>query len=177
MIEDTRRIVTGHDENGTSVVVIDGPPGNRLAKGARGLVQLWQTDGKALDRRDGADIVPDRLTLYPPAGGTKLLFVAIGPDDPGLTSEELEEQAADGFAAMDASDARVNTRRHPRMHETKTVDYIILLQGEVTLLLDGDSRDLRPFDVVIQRGTNHAWICKGEEPALLAAVLIDANFR
>ena len=61
------------------------------------------------------------------------------------------------------------------MHQTKTVDYIILLSGEVTLLLDEDGRDLKPFDVVVQRGTNHARINKGKEPALLVAVLIDVT--
>jgi quercetin dioxygenase-like cupin family protein len=61
------------------------------------------------------------------------------------------------------------------MHKTKTVDYIILLEGEITLLLDEDEVDLKPFDVVIQRGTNHAWINKGSSPALLVAVLIDAE--
>ena len=63
------------------------------------------------------------------------------------------------------------------MHKTKTIDYIIVLSGHVTLLLDDDERDLRPFDVVVQRGTNHAWINKGTEPALLCAILIDADIN
>ena len=61
------------------------------------------------------------------------------------------------------------------MHKTETIDYIILLKGEVTLLLDEEEVDLKPFDVVVQRGTNHAWVCKGQEPALFIAVLIDAE--
>ena len=61
------------------------------------------------------------------------------------------------------------------MHKTRTVDYIILLSGRVTLLLDDDEADLEPFDVVVQRGTNHAWVNHGEETALLIAVLIDAK--
>ncbi len=61
------------------------------------------------------------------------------------------------------------------MHQTPTVDYIILLSGRVTLLLDDDECELQPFDVVVQRGTNHAWINKGNEPALLIAVLIDSE--
>jgi quercetin dioxygenase-like cupin family protein len=61
------------------------------------------------------------------------------------------------------------------MHKTKSVDYIILLSGEVTMLLDEGEVDLKPFDVVIQRGTNHAWVNRGAEPALLAAILIDAE--
>lgn len=63
------------------------------------------------------------------------------------------------------------------MHQTKTIDYIILLEGDVTLLLDEDEVQLKPFNVVVQRGTNHAWINNGTEPALLIAVLIDSEFK
>ena len=63
------------------------------------------------------------------------------------------------------------------MHKTETIDYIILLKGDVTLLVDNDEVDLHPHDVVIQRGTNHAWVNKGTEPALLIAVLIDSKIE
>ena len=78
---------------------------------------------------------------------------------------------------MGASHERVDTTRHPSMHKTKTIDYIILLKGDVTLLLDNDEVKLKPFDVVVQRGTNHAWVNNGEEPALLIAVLIDSEIQ
>ena len=63
------------------------------------------------------------------------------------------------------------------MHKTETVDYIILLKGDVTLVLDEEDVDLKPFDVVVQRGTNHAWVNNGKEPALLIAVLIDSKIN
>jgi quercetin dioxygenase-like cupin family protein len=63
------------------------------------------------------------------------------------------------------------------MHKTETIDYIILLKGDVTLILDNDEVNLKPFDVVVQRGTNHAWVNNGDEPALLTAVLIDSNIK
>ena len=72
---------------------------------------------------------------------------------------------------------RVDTTRHPAMHKTKTIDYIILLDGDVTLLLDEDEVRLKPFNVVVQRGTNHAWVNNGDEPALLIAVLIDSDIK
>jgi quercetin dioxygenase-like cupin family protein len=65
--------------------------------------------------------------------------------------------------------------RHPGMHRTRTIDYVVLLSGEVTLLLDKGEVDLKPFDVVVQRGTSHAWVNKGKEPGLIVAVLIDAK--
>ena len=63
------------------------------------------------------------------------------------------------------------------MHKTKTIDYIILLKGDVTLLLDNEEVDLKPFDVVVQRGTNHAWVNNGNDPALFIAVLIDSDLK
>ena len=71
----------------------------------------------------------------------------------------------------------MDTRKHPAMHKTETIDYIILLKGDVTLILDNDEVNLKPFDVVVQRGTNHAWVNNGDEPALLTAVLIDSNIK
>jgi quercetin dioxygenase-like cupin family protein len=61
------------------------------------------------------------------------------------------------------------------MHKTETIDYIILLKGDVTLILDEEEVDIKPFDVVVQRGTNHAWVNNGSDPALLIAVLIDSE--
>ena len=78
---------------------------------------------------------------------------------------------------MGAAHERIDTSRHPAMHKTKTIDYIILLKGDVTLLLDNDEVRLKPFNVVVQRGTNHAWVNNGDEPALLIAVLIDSDLK
>jgi quercetin dioxygenase-like cupin family protein len=61
------------------------------------------------------------------------------------------------------------------MHQSPTTDYIILLKGKITLVLDTEEVDLQPLDVVIQRGTNHAWVNRGTEDALLMAVLVDAD--
>jgi hypothetical protein len=79
------------------------------------------------------------------------------------------------FEQMEAAHCRPDTTRHPAMHKTRTIDYLVLLAGEVMLLLDEAEVDLKPFDVVVQRGTNHAWVDKGTAPALPAAVLIDAK--
>ena len=83
--------------------------------------------------------------------------------------------AAQAFENVGAAHHRIDTSRHPAMHKTETIDYIILLKGDVTLILDEEEVDLKPFDVVVQRGTNHAWVNNGNEPALLIAVLVDSN--
>ena len=72
----------------------------------------------------------------------------------------------------DAADAQPDVRRDPGMHKTPSTDYIILLSGTITLVLDKTEHDLQPFDAVVQRGTNHAWVNRGTEDALLMAVLV-----
>ncbi|MHA2088159.1 MAG: cupin domain-containing protein [Promethearchaeota archaeon] len=136
---------------------------------------MWVTDRSPADNKDKNDAAKRSVRLEPPSNGSKFAFFQVLPEDPSRSVEEIEKETAAGFAAIDATHCRPDTTRDPRMHKTKTVDYIILLEGEVTLLLDEEEVDLKPFDVVIQRGTNHAWINKGTKTALLAAILIDAE--
>ena len=103
-------------------------------------------------------------------------FFQIAPEknEAGLSKEERDRRMARMFEAAGAGHARLSMDRHPSMHRTGSVDYIILLKGEVTCLLDIGEVAMKPFDVLIQRGTNHGWVNYGEEPALLVAVLIAA---
>jgi quercetin dioxygenase-like cupin family protein len=87
----------------------------------------------------------------------------------------MQDIAADAFDKIGAAHHRIDTTKHPAMHKTETIDYIILLKGDVTLILDQEEVDIKPFDVVVQRGTNHAWVNNGSDPALLIAVLIDSE--
>src|SRR5262249_40304189 len=109
-------------------------------------------------------------------GGTMFRFFQIAPEknEAGLSPEERDRRMGKMFAAA-GSDARTRTGQHPSMHKTSSVDYIVLLKGEVTALLDVGEVEMRPFDVLIQRGTNHGWVNHGAEPALLVAVLVDAE--
>jgi quercetin dioxygenase-like cupin family protein len=167
MPREMRRIVTGHDAAGKSVVVIDGPATKANA--------YWLTDAAPADNKKTDDTAQLVRGLEPPLAGTIFRYAAIPPEDPNVSPEERERATARMFEQMGASHCRADTTRHPGMHKTRTVDYVILLSGEVTLLLDKGEVDLKPFDVVVQRGTNHAWVNKGKEPALIAAVLVDAK--
>ena len=115
------------------------------------------------------------MVLSPPPGGSKFRYFAIAPTPPDMPREQLEAATAAVFEQIGAAHERVDTTKHPAMHKTKTIDYIILLRGQVRLLLDDDEVDIKPFDVVVQRGTNHAWVVTGDEPALFIAVLIDTE--
>ncbi len=180
MLRAVRRVVTGHDAAGRAVIVSDGPAANVIenpARPGRGLTELWLTGTTPADNSGEADTAAASVALEPPAGGTVFRFFQLMPEgeDGALDAAQREAQFAAGFANMKASHTRVDTSRHPGMHKTASVDYIILLSGEVTMLLDEGEVELKPFDVVIQRGTNHAWINRGAAPAVLAAILIDAE--
>jgi hypothetical protein len=168
-----RRIITGHNADGRSVIAIDGPP---LEDGGP-LLEVWSAPPGPVDSRSAADQAGGPVRLCPPEGGTKFRYFQVAPIPADLPRETVEAAYAARFSEFGAADARVDTTRHPSMHTTQTLDYIILLRGEVTLLLDEGEADLKPGDVVVQRGTNHGWVCKGAEPALLCAILIDAEIR
>ena len=172
-----RRIITGHNAEGKSVITIDGPPARSLSENEGGLYELWNTDGNEINTLDDIDRADSEVLLSPPVGGTKFRYFQINPTPEGVPADLIEAATAAAFEKMGAAHHRIDTTRHPAMHKTKTIDYIILLKGDVTLLLDEEEVDLKPFDVVVQRGTNHAWVNNGSETALFIAVLIDSNLK
>jgi mannose-6-phosphate isomerase-like protein (cupin superfamily) len=166
---DIRRIVTGHDAKGRSKIVSD------TTEEMQGFLhELWVTD--AMPARYGGKPQLGRLPpdLEPPKGGTVVRFVRFMPTQ-GLSRDELEARLAERFAHANASHTRVDTSRHPAMHKTRTLDYGIVLSGRIKLLMDEGEVELEPFDVCIQRGTNHGWVNPGTEPALMAFMLIDGE--
>jgi len=176
MLKQSRRVITGHDSNGKSIVAIDGPPGTVIGGGTNaGVAELWVTDAMPADNLASGDCAVRRATLEPPPNGSIFRLFLIPPEDPSVSRGDKEKATAAAFEAIGAGHNRPDTSRHPGMHTTDTVDYIVLLTGEVTLLLDNAEVKLKPFDTVVQRGTNHAWVNHGKEPALAAAVLIDAQ--
>ena len=172
-----RRIVTGHNALGKSIITIDGPPARSIGEDVGGLFEIWNTDGMAIDTTDNVDRADSEIILSPPANGTKFRYFQINPTPEGVPWDVLQDLAAQAFDRIGAAHHRIDTSKHPAMHKTETVDYIILLKGDVSLLLDEEEVRLQPFDTVVQRGTNHAWVNHGDEPALLIAVLIDSELK
>jgi len=170
-----RRIVTGHNEKGKSIITLDGPPARSIGEDVGGLFELWNTDGEDVNSTDNLDRADQDIILSPPSGGTKFRYFQINPIPEGIPENVMQDMAAEAFEKIGAAHHRIDTSKHPAMHKTETIDYIILLKGDVTLILDEEEIDLEPFDVVVQRGTNHAWVNNGMEPALLIAVLIDSK--
>ena len=113
--------------------------------------------------------------MSPSKGGTKIRYFQINPIPEGVPPEVIEASTAAAFEKMGAAHHRVDTSRNAAMHETDTIDYIILLKGDVTLVQDEEKIKVNPHDIVVQRGTNHAGVNNGTDPALLIAVLIDSS--
>lgn len=157
-----RVIVTGLDDRGRSIVAED----KLVGEVAAGNFNFWRGGPAGRPLADG-------FPFFPPPGDSIFRFFRIPPDDPGMSDQDVAAMADGFFAAVGDAAARVDTSRHPLMHTTPTLDYVVLLSGEISLLLDsGDAIALRPLDAVVQRGTNHTWINTGREHALLLAVMI-----
>lgn len=178
-----RRIVTGHDAAGNSIVLSDAPPERvRRVGGDIGpmFFEVWNTreTPAKIDRRSG-EPVENGLVLTPPQNGTRIRVLDIPPDPEELKT--LDAAAArEHFASIGAADAathKVGTPSpHPFMHRTQTIDYGIVLEGELVLILDAGETTVRAGDIVIQRGTNHAWANRSGKNCRIAFVLIDGAF-
>jgi hypothetical protein len=171
-----RRVVTGHDDHGRAVVVEDGPPTAVALEAVPGTVfhEVWATSSVPARIDNGPDPTLGGLQLAPPAGGTRIRIVDIPPDT--AQNAIAPGAAAAAFAAIGAKHAHAQDGPHALMHRTETVDYGIVLSGEVWLVLDDGETRLRPGDVVVQRGTNHAWSNRTDETARMAFVLVDGRF-
>jgi hypothetical protein len=173
MLKPIRRVVTGHDPHGKSVIVSDGPSPHILTfpgVPTFGMTNLWVTDGAPADNTGSRDGAGRPVVLEPPAGGTIFRVVEFPPDRTlaGFDRTRVFESMGAGHAMdRDAS-------RHPGMHKTSTIDYAIVLSGEIWALMDEGETLLRAGDVLVQRGTNHAWSNRGAEPCLVAFILVSA---
>jgi mannose-6-phosphate isomerase-like protein (cupin superfamily) len=174
-----RRIVTGHDADGRSIIASDTPPQRRESMSPRGphLYEIWNTreTPARIDRND--EEPPEaKLTLAPPPRGTRIRVCDFEPEsvvgglDAGAARKQFE-RIGGGHAFTG-----VGVPRHPLMHRTESIDYGIVLEGEITLILDNQETVVRAGDVVVQRGTNHAWANRGKGVCRMAFVLVDGVF-
>jgi mannose-6-phosphate isomerase-like protein (cupin superfamily) len=175
-----RRVVTGHDADGDAVIATDGPLPTVVELAAiPGTIfhEVWSTAVTPVSIDNGPDPTIGPLCLPPPTDGTRIRFVDIPPD----TEEFLKHGPArmkDAFSQV--GDVHASTVRpdspHPLMHRTETVDYGIVISGEITLVLDKGEANLKAGDVVIQRGTNHAWANRSGKPCRMLFMLVDGKF-
>jgi mannose-6-phosphate isomerase-like protein (cupin superfamily) len=170
-----RRVVTGHDAAGRSVFVIDAPTPHVFSrtKGSAVVHEMWETAHTPADNRGSADAIARGPRLPPPHNGSVFRVIEYPPDAERLAAIEREHALPDSSGRAAASDR--NNPRHPGFHKTATIDYAIVLSGEIYAMMDQGEVLLKAGDVLIQRGTNHAWSNRTNETAVVAFVLIDAE--
>jgi hypothetical protein len=173
-----RRLVTGHDDRGRSVVVSDGrPPWSKVFEHTPGFAStmVWRTPPKPARPHDGIDPTRAVETFVPAPGGTTFVVVTFPPDS--VMGQPGFDPAAAGAEHAEQSPGLVEhfERDNPGMHTTPTVDYAIVLEGEIWLELDdGQATLLKQHDITVQNATRHAWRNKSNAPAKLAFILIGA---
>lgn len=176
-----RRVVTGHDANGQAVFVSDASPPHNYQIGGPGgptFTEVWNTrETPVVIEGISNEPTEDTLVLAPPKGGTRIRVIDFPPE-----SDAIRQLTADGAAAAfrqmggaEAVDGKAHTP-HPLMHRTQSVDYGIVIEGELTLILDNDQTTVRAGDIIVQRGTSHAWANRSTTNCRVAFVLIDGQF-
>lgn len=174
------RVVTGHDADGKAIVASNGPLPTVVEIAAiPGTIfhEVWCTQGSPAPVGNDADPSTAPLMLPPPRHGTRIRFVDIPPDTPELLAHGAAKMH-DAFSQI--GDTKASTVKagspHPLMHRTETVDYGIVIEGELTLVLDDGEVPLKPGSVVIQRGTNHAWANRSGKPCRMLFILVDGQY-
>jgi mannose-6-phosphate isomerase-like protein (cupin superfamily) len=173
MAKPIRRVVTGHHADGRSTVLVDGAaPNVRQRKAGNASTLLWVTEESPADVSGSADRAARDIAVPPPRRGS-IFRVAEFPPQTGGDVRDNETVLRDFGIGPDVK--RGHPPRHPAIHRTRSLDYIIVLEGEIHLLLDDGEVRLGAGDVVVQRGTNHAWINRGQQTCRLGMVFIDAE--
>lgn len=169
-------MVTGHDSNGKAVFASDesvDPVAPALVPGAE-FHLLWGADN-APTFPDAGSPTP-QPTYFPPLGGYRFGFFTLPPGQSPLPADlDFEAALAEMEAQLPGMLAHMEPD-NPGMHTTDTIDFEVILSGEVVLELDdGAEKVLRPGDTVVQNGTRHRWTNRGTEPAVVAVILLGAQ--
>jgi len=175
-----KRIVTGHNQAGRSVVLLEGEPGRQNDfpnLPGLSIQEIWGTEGSPQVPHNGQDPTETMEAFVAPLGGTRFRIEQYPPDAVLAKLAEQGEinlaQAATEFAAAMPDIAAV--LEPDFMHTTDTIDYNIILAGELWCELDdGVEVHLQAGDCLVQCGTRHAWRNKGTEPCIKAAIMVGA---
>jgi mannose-6-phosphate isomerase-like protein (cupin superfamily) len=171
-----RRVVTGNDRSGKAIAMIDAVATSVHRREQLGVTNtvLWVTDTVPADLSNPEDTANRKVGIVPPPSGTIFRVVEFSPEREVKAEYETRLRIFQGLGVAPEGESRERPR-HPAMHRTKTVDYAVVLSGEIDMLLDDSEIHLRPGDVVIQRGTNHAWVNRGDAPCQVAFIIVDAK--
>jgi hypothetical protein len=176
MTLEIRRLVSGHNAEGKSIFLSDttvSPPGNRRTAAGTAVVELWQTDTMPADNTGDKDPTDHPFRLPPPPNGTVCRVVEYPPDQQRFAAMSGKDWAAD--AATQGYKRDAGNARHGGFHKTDTIDYAIVIEGEIYALMDEGEKLMNTGDFLIQRGTSHSWANRSDKIARIAFILIDAK--
>ncbi len=181
MPQDVRRVVTGLDSKGRARVLMDGPSPHYEDRPSGRITEIWSNAESPATYDNAGDRAIWPMQHDPEPNGTicRVLEMAPGFEIPADTPpEELLALAKSVFASMqsDFVPTLESVQRHPSFHKTDSLDYLAILSGRLTMLMDDDEEvTLGPGDVVVQQGVMHGWRVEGDEPVRMFAVLIDGH--
>jgi naringenin degradation protein FdeH len=174
-LESIRRIVTGHDDQGKTIALIDTRvlPKQR-SLGGNAISMLWVTEETPADLTVASDRADASVGVPPPSNGSIFRIVDFAPASAsGGPSGHVDHNKI--LTGMGIDPATQGYLRHANTHRTRSVDYAIILDGEIDMLMDDSEVHMKAGDVLVQQGTNHAWVNNGDRPCRIAFILIDAK--
>jgi mannose-6-phosphate isomerase-like protein (cupin superfamily) len=167
-----RRIVTGLDPSGKAVVMFDSAVQLMSFRSPNPAGEMWVTPKSPIDYSWTDDRAKIKVPLVPPKGGTIFRIVDFVPISPKVEQGDVNLMMK---VVGDHAPAKGRPPRHPMMHRTRSLDYAIIISGEIDMLLDDTEVHLKAGDVVVQQATNHAWVNRGKEVCRIAFILMDAQ--
>jgi hypothetical protein len=169
---DVRRVVTKLDDSGKAVVMFDSRVPLSGERPPNFVANMWVTDKSLPDFSASEDRGKVKTGITPPKNGTALRIVDFAPEPQGVAKMDMNTMMR--IVGKDAP-AKGLPPRHPMMHRTRTLDYAIIMAGEIDMLLDEGEVHLQAGDVVVQQATNHAWVNRSGKPCRVAFILMDSQ--
>jgi mannose-6-phosphate isomerase-like protein (cupin superfamily) len=171
-----RRVVTGKDSTGKAIAILDGPAPSvhQRPEGGLAITNLWLTDSTPADLSSPEDTSTRKMGIPPPPSGTIFRVVEFAPESEITADYDTRLKMIQGIGLAPEGPSRERPR-DPEMHRTKTIDYAVILSGEIDMLLDDTEVHMKAGDVLVQRGTNHAWVNRSDAPCQVAFILVDAK--
>ena len=174
-----RRLISGHDLQGRSIIISDGLSPHVMPimdQPNFAVTDFWKAFSSPADNSPATAKDPCSVPIQvaPPTGGHVFRVVQFPPDKDWAEKAE----AAGGSMPIDETAkaaSKGGEARHAHMHRTRSIDYAIVLQGEIWAVMDVGESKMTAGDVLVQRGTNHAWANRSNEVCIMAFILIDAQ--
>jgi mannose-6-phosphate isomerase-like protein (cupin superfamily) len=169
---EVRRVVTKLDASGKAVVMIDERARLVAPRPPNYAANIWVTSTNLPDFTATDDRGKTKIGLVPPKSGTVFRIVDFAPDSQGEHPTDMNHMMK--IVGPEAPKKGLPPR-HPMMHRTRSLDYAIILSGEIDMLFDDSEVHLKAGDVLVQQATNHAWVNRSAKPCRVAFILIDSQ--